>query len=123
MSPVDLPGGGKAITVEEAKARRAAEELAARQEVARHVLWHNGDPRGQEPGSFTAKLLEAWVRADGENGYRLAQAFPLLGMAVGISQSAGSDALAKWAELPEVALLSDDEAATVAKNLTDRTIT
>ena len=62
------------------------------------MLWHNGDPRGQEPGSFTTKLLEAWARADQVNGWRLAQAFPLLGMAVGISRSAGSDALAKWAE-------------------------
>lgn len=103
MSPVDLPGGGKAITEEEFMAQQAAEELAERQEVARHVLWHNGDPRGQEPGSFTTKLLEAWARADQVNGWRLAQAFPLLGMAVGISRSAGSDALAKWAELPEVA--------------------
>lgn len=103
MSPVDLPGGGKAITIEEAKARKAAQELAERQEVARHVLWHNGDPRGQEPGSFTSKLLEAWVRADQENFWRLHRAFPLLGEAVRISSTAGSDALAKWAELPEVA--------------------
>lgn len=102
MSPVDLPGGGKAITVEEAQARKAAQALAERQEVARHVLWHNGDPRGQEPGSFTTKLLEAWVRADRENSWRLARAFPLLGEAVRISQEAGSDELAKWAEIPEV---------------------
>lgn len=94
---IELPGGGKAITLEEAKARKAAEELAARQEVARHVLWHNGDHRGQEPGSFTRKLLEAWARADLENAHRLATAFPLLGEAVNISSTRGSDALAEWA--------------------------
>lgn len=86
MSPVDLPG-------------RAAEALAVRQEVARHVLWHNGDPRGQEPGSFTAKLLEAWARADQDNSARLRAVFPTLGAAVHISQSEGSEALARWAEL------------------------
>lgn len=94
---IDLPGGGKAITLEEARERDAAKKLAERQEVARHVLWHNGDPRGQEPGSFTSKLLEAWVRADSENSYRLRRAFPLLGEAVEISQLTGSDALAMWA--------------------------
>lgn len=67
------------------------------QEVARHVLWHNGDRRGQEPGSFTTKLLEAWARADMENAHRLAVAFPLLGEAVAISRTRGSDALAGWA--------------------------
>lgn len=68
-----------------------------REENARHVLWHNGDRRGQEPGSFTAKLLEAWARADMENAHRLAVAFPLLGEAVEISRTRGSDALAEWA--------------------------
>lgn len=96
---IDLPGGGKAITVEEARERHAAQQLAERQEVARHVLWHNGDPRGQEPGSFTTKLLEAWARADQENGWRLERAFPLLGEAVRISSTIGSDALAEWAEI------------------------
>lgn len=67
------------------------------QEAARHVLWHNGDPRGQEPGSFTAKLLEAWARADSQNGWRLAQVFPALGQAVEISRTRGSDYLAEWA--------------------------
>lgn len=94
---IDLPGGGKAITQEEFRQRLEAEALAKREEVARHVLWHNGDPRGQEPGSFTAKLLEAWARADMENAHRLAVAFPLLGEAVEISRTRGSDALAEWA--------------------------
>lgn len=67
------------------------------QEAARHVLWHNGDRRGQEPGSFTTKLLEAWARADQQNGWRLAQVFPALGQAVEISRTRGSDALAAWA--------------------------
>jgi len=75
----------------------AREKLEARREVARHVLWHNGDRRGQEPGSFTTKLLEAWARADMSNAARLTLAFPELGAAVAISQRAGSDALAEWA--------------------------
>lgn len=75
----------------------AREKLETRREVARHVLWHNGDRRGQEPGSFTAKLLEAWARADMSNAARLTLAFPELGTAVAISQRAGSDALAEWA--------------------------
>lgn len=75
----------------------AEERRDARREVARHVLWHNGDPRGYEPGSFTTKLLEAWARADLENGARLALAFPILGQAVAISREQGSDALAEWA--------------------------
>ena len=68
-----------------------------REEVARHVLWHNGDSRGQQPGSFTEKLLDAWVRADGMNDMRLRAAFPLLGEAVQISRTIGSDTLAEWA--------------------------
>lgn len=96
---IDLPGGGKALTQEEYQERLAAEGLALKQEVARHVLWHNGDPRGQEPGSFTAKLLDAWTRADSQNDLTLRRAFPLLGHAVTISRTAGSDALAEWAEI------------------------
>lgn len=94
---IDLPGGGKAVTQEEYSERLAERARAQREEVARHVLWHNGDRRGQEPGSFTTKLLEAWVRADGENDMRLRAAFPLLGEAVQISRTLGSDALAEWA--------------------------
>ena len=67
------------------------------QEAARHVLWHNGDPRGCEPGSFTTKLLDAWARADVENSHRLGAAFPILAVAVNISRTRGSDALAAWA--------------------------
>lgn len=67
------------------------------QEAARHVLWHNGDPRGVQPGSFTEKILNAWSSADQENSARLALAFPLLATAVHISQTQGSDALAEWA--------------------------
>lgn len=114
---IDLPGGGKAITVEEAAARKAALRLAEKQQVARHVLWHNGDPRGQEPGSFTAKLLDAWVRADEENSFKLQWAFPLLGLAVSISRSAGSDALAQWAELPGSEPTVDEDEAFVAGEL------
>lgn len=81
----------------DAASEAAEERKEARREAARHVLWHNGDPRGYEPGSFTTKLLEAWTRADLENGARLASAFPILGQAVAISQTQGSDALAEWA--------------------------
>lgn len=66
-------------------------------EAALHVLWHNGDRRGQRPGSFTEQLLNAWARADHINGTRLGVAFPALGHAVGISRLAGSDVLAEWA--------------------------
>lgn len=66
-------------------------------EAARHVLWHNGDPRGIRPGSFTEKLLNAWAQADSMNASRLASVFPELGRAVNISRTEGSDALAKWA--------------------------
>ena len=79
------------------KADRLGWGQPEREEVARHVLWHNGDHRGQEPGSFRVKLLEAWARADMENAHRLAVAFPLLGEAVEISRTRGSDALAEWA--------------------------
>lgn len=72
-------------------------EQEQRVEPARHVLWHNGDPRGYEPGSFTVKLLEAWTRADAQNDMRLRSAFPVLGEAVQISRTLGSDALADWA--------------------------
>ena len=78
-------------------AQAREERLGELQEAARHVLWHNGDPRGQEPGSFTTKLLEAWTRADSQNAWRLAQVFPALGQAVEISRTRGSDALAEWA--------------------------
>lgn len=67
-----------------------------REEAARHVLWHNGDPRGIQPGSFTGKLLDAWARADAINSMRLASAFPLLGEAVSVSRLLGSDAVAEW---------------------------
>lgn len=96
---IDLPDGGKALTQDEYRQRLVDEGRALKQEVARHVLWHNGDPRGQEPGSFTTKLLEAWARADSENDLTLRRAFPLLGEAVRISSTQGSDALAEWAEI------------------------
>lgn len=83
--------------METEQARLRERGLGELQEAARHVLWHNGDPRGQEPGSFTAKLLDAWARADTQNGWRLAQVFPALGQAVEISRTRGSDALAAWA--------------------------
>lgn len=88
---------------EKHRAKLEAEARAQRPEAARHVLWHNGDPRGQEPGSFTTKLLEAWTRADHENSARLAMAFPVLGTAVAISQMQGSDAVAEWAGLEPLA--------------------
>lgn len=81
-------------TTREAKTPEVDRE---RQEVARHVLWHNGDRRGAQPGSFTEKLLDAWARADGRNDMRLRTAFPLLGEAVQVSRTLGSDALAEWA--------------------------
>lgn len=84
-------------TAEQAQAR--AEFLEARQEAAWQVLWFNGDQRGREPGSFISKLLEAWSRADLENDVRLSMAFPVLGQAVRISRTEGSDAVAKWAGL------------------------
>lgn len=77
--------------------RRWEQQQEERKEAARHVLWHNGDHRGQQPGSFTEKILDAWARADMENAHRLAVAFPLLGEAVEISRTRGSDALAGWA--------------------------
>lgn len=85
-------GANYRTAAEQVEARAAAE----REQVARHVLWHSGDARGQEPGSFTSKLLDAWVRADGANDLRLRGAFPLLGEAIQISRTLGSDALAEW---------------------------
>ena len=78
--------------VAKAQARLAEERL----EAARHVLWHIGDPRGQEPGSFTSKLLDAWTRADHENSARLTLAFPILGDAIEEAKIFGADAVATW---------------------------
>lgn len=72
-------------------------EQEQRREAAYQMLWFNGDGRGREPGSFITKLLEAWTRADMDNDARLRLAFPTLGMAVEISRTRGSDALAEWA--------------------------
>ncbi|WP_022886410.1 hypothetical protein [Glaciibacter superstes] len=48
-------------------------------EVAQHVLWHFGDRQlGQEPGSFTIRLLRAIAAADQGNKARLRQGFPEL---------------------------------------------
>lgn len=71
--------------------------MSEQEEAARHVLWHNGDPRGIRPGSFTEKLLGAWARADQMNSVKLSAVFPVLGQAVHISRTQGSDALAEWA--------------------------
>lgn len=73
------------------------EVYAEREEAALPVLWHNGDPRGRQPGSFIEKLLDAWARADGANEAKLTMAFPVLGTAVMISRTQGSDELARWA--------------------------
>lgn len=67
-----------------------------RAEAARHVLWHIGDPRGYQPGSFTEKLLDAWARADHANSIALWAAFPALGGAVRAAQTAGADAVAEY---------------------------
>lgn len=75
----------------------AFETQADRLDAARQVLWHNGDSRGIQPGSFIEKLLEAWTRADQGNSARLSAAFPTLGAAVYLSQTEGSDAVAEWA--------------------------
>jgi hypothetical protein len=46
-------------------------------EVAQHVLWHFGDRElGQEPGSFTTRLLRTIAVADTGNRERLRLAFP-----------------------------------------------
>lgn len=63
-------------------------------EAIRHVLWHIGDTElGQEPGSFTTHLLDAWARADLSNSASLASAFPDLGSAVTIAKIFGRDVL------------------------------
>ncbi|WP_062214723.1 hypothetical protein [Streptomyces sp. NBRC 109706] len=43
--------------------------------VAAHVLYHE-NRGGYPPGSFTAKLLEAWAWADDDNASRLSDAWP-----------------------------------------------
>lgn len=83
----------------DAASEATEERRDARREAARQVLWHNGDPRGIEPGSFVTKLLEAWTRADLGNSARLTLAFPILGQAIAISREQGSDAVAEWAGL------------------------
>lgn len=96
--PREVRGRADALADQyEQEAETSNNEMNHRTEVARHVLWHNGDNRGQQPGSFTEKLLDAWVRADQQNAWRLRQAFPTLGYAVEISRTRGSDALAEWA--------------------------
>lgn len=92
-SKSDVPN---TITNEEYRALREAEAQAEREQAARHVLWHLGDLRGQQPGSFTEKLLDTWARADSENHLRLLVAFPVLGVAVDIAKTQGRDALAAW---------------------------
>lgn len=67
--------------------------------TAQQVLWHGGDSRGLEPGSFIEKLLDAWAKADLENQARLRIAFPTLGYAVHLAQTEGLDAVAKWGGL------------------------
>jgi hypothetical protein len=68
-----------------------------REQAARDVLWSVRDKRGYQPGGFTETLLLAWGRADMDNKYRLAIAFPALGKAMYIVVNEGSDALAEWA--------------------------
>ncbi len=96
----EVLGRGDSVTDSwDAASEQREEEREERREVARHVLWYNGDPRGYQPGSFTSKLLEAWTSADGQNDMRLRTAFPILGEAVQLSRTLGSDAVAEWAGL------------------------
>ena len=46
-------------------------------DVAEHVLWHFGDHNyGQQPGTFTQRLLMTVSAADAENKEKLRAAFP-----------------------------------------------
>jgi hypothetical protein len=44
--------------------------------IARHVLWHFGQPAGVQPGRFTELLLSAIAIADEENTGLLELTFP-----------------------------------------------
>lgn len=69
---------------------------------ARHALWVVGDPRGWEPGGFTASLLEALGKADRMNRARLWVSFPGLVQAVTLAQTEhGRNELAKFADDPK----------------------
>lgn len=45
-------------------------------EIARHVLWHFGEPGGYRPGSFTESLMTTIATADVSNAARCALGFP-----------------------------------------------
>ena len=71
--------------------------LDDKEKAALHVLWHYGDPRGEQPGGFVQKLLEAWNSADRENSLRLYEAFPAYGEALNLVQQGGLHRLAgRW---------------------------
>ena len=71
--------------------------LDDKEKAALHVLWHYGDPRGEEPGGFVRKLLEAWASADRENYLRLYEAFPAYGEALNHVDRHGVGSLAnRW---------------------------
>ena len=69
--------------------------LDDKEKAARHVLWHYGDERGEQPGGFVQKLLEAWNSADRDNWHRLNDAFPAYGEALNLCQQGGLDRLAR----------------------------
>lgn len=51
-------------------------------EIARHVLWHFGEPGGWKPGSFTQNLIRTIEAADVPNTAILAAAYPAYTAAV-----------------------------------------
>jgi hypothetical protein len=51
-------------------------------DTARHVLWHYGAPGGQQPGSFTQRLMQAADSADLQNLAILGTAYPELVAAI-----------------------------------------
>jgi hypothetical protein len=66
---------------------------------ARHVLAVlDGHRAGEEPGSFVRALIEAIVRADGENKAKLRLGFPGLVAAVELYQTGPLDLLVSYAE-------------------------
>lgn len=60
-------------------------------EIARHVLWHWGQPGGYQPGSFTQSLMCTIDRADRDNAELLRTIYPGY---VSALKDAGLDTLA-----------------------------
>jgi len=75
--------------------------------ACRHVLYHlDGDREvGQEPGGFTARIIEAACHADDENLGRLALGFPGIVTAVDMykNKPGGVDAIRRLAsQTPDI---------------------